>query len=104
MVRTMTSLLPGRRQRRCREGAGRGGSARQRGRRVPGAGAARRVDGPQLRLGGAHVRGAGPLGALLDVELDALAPGEAVEVERSVQAAAMEEVLLLILGDAFVLK
>jgi len=50
------------------------------------------------RLGAADVRGARALGALLDVELDSLAAGEAVEIERGVESAAMEEVFLLILG------
>jgi hypothetical protein len=49
-------------------------------------------------LGGAHVIGARTLGALLDVELDALAALKAVEVEGRVESAAMEEVFLLILG------
>src|SRR5690242_12557193 len=51
-----------------------------------------------VRLGAADVRGARSLGALLDFELDPLAAGQAVEVERGIEAAAMEEVLLLILG------
>src|SRR5215210_5202442 len=38
------------------------------------------------------------LGALLDVELDLLATGESVEVERSRQAVTMEEILLAILA------
>src|SRR4029079_12636673 len=43
---------------------------------------------------------AGPLGALLDLELDLLAADEAIEVKRGVEAAAMEEVFLRILsGD-----
>ena len=43
---------------------------------------------------------AGPLGALLDLELDLLTADEAIEVKRGVEAAAMEEVFLRILsGD-----
>ena len=45
-----------------------------------------------------HVRGARALGALLDIELDALSADQTVEVERGVEPAAMEEVLLRILG------
>ena len=48
--------------------------------------------------GGANVVRARTLGALLDLELDALATGETIEVEGCVEGAAMEEVLLLILG------
>jgi hypothetical protein len=38
------------------------------------------------------------LGTLLDLELDALPAGEAVEVQRRLEAVAMEEVLLLALA------
>ena len=49
-------------------------------------------------LGGANLVGARPLRALLDVELDALAAGQTVEIERSFEAVPMEEVFLLVLG------
>src|SRR6478735_9357076 len=50
--------------------------------------------------GGAHLAGARALGALLDVELDPLAAREAIEIERGIQAVAMEEVFLRVLcGD-----
>jgi hypothetical protein len=48
--------------------------------------------------GAADVRRSGPLRARFDLELDPLATHEAVEIERGIEAAAMEEVLLLILG------
>jgi hypothetical protein len=44
------------------------------------------------------VGGAGALRTGLDIELDPLAADEAVEIERGIEAAAMEEVFLLILG------
>jgi hypothetical protein len=44
--------------------------------------------------GGANPVRSRALGALLDLELDALAAGEAVEVEGRVEAVAVEEVLL----------
>jgi hypothetical protein len=48
-------------------------------------------------LGGrANARGAGTLGAVLDLELDLLAAIEAIEVEGALEAAAMEEVFLAI--------
>ena len=49
--------------------------------------------------GGAHLCRARALGARFDLERHALAAGEAVEVERGVEAVAMEEVFLRILGD-----
>jgi len=49
-------------------------------------------------LGGPNLGGSGTLGALLDLELDLLAALEAVEVERGIEGAAMEEVLLRVLG------
>jgi hypothetical protein len=49
-------------------------------------------------LGGANPVGTRALGALLDLELDALAAGETVELERRLEAVAMEEVLLRVLG------
>ena len=64
----------------------------------PGGGPWVRARRARSELGGAHVIGARALGALLDVELDALAADQAVEVERRIEAAAMEEVFLLILG------
>src|SRR3990172_12801412 len=54
--------------------------------------------GPLGRSGGAHVVGARTLGARLDVELDPLAATEAVEVERGIEATAVEEGFLRILG------
>jgi len=45
-----------------------------------------------------YARGARALGALLDVELDLLTAGQAVEIEGHVERAAMEEILLAILG------
>jgi hypothetical protein len=51
-------------------------------------------------LGGVNAVRARALRALLDLELDLLSAGQAVEVERGVEAAAMEEVLLRIVrGD-----
>ena len=49
-------------------------------------------------LGGVHVFGARTLGTLGDIELDALAALQAVEVEGCIEPAAMEEVFLPILG------
>src|SRR3954453_16519485 len=47
---------------------------------------------------GSDVRGARTLGARLDVELDLLAAHQAVEVERCVNAASVEEVFLGVIG------
>src|SRR6266545_5540688 len=80
--------------------------------RVEGAGPARACSAPRdkkkrpvpedgalsiPRLGAAHVDRAGALRICFDLELDALAADEAVEVDRGVEAAAMEEVFLLVL-------
>src|SRR2546421_5067627 len=48
--------------------------------------------------GGAHLAGSRPLVATLDVEADALTSAQPVELERAVEAAAMEEVFLSIIG------
>jgi hypothetical protein len=56
------------------------------------------VGGPFDRLGGSHPRRAGALWARLDLEFDAFTADEAVEVDRGVEAAAMEEVFLRIFG------
>ena len=53
---------------------------------------------PKERLGCSHLAGARPLVAALDIEAHALSAAEAVEVKRAVEAAAMEEVLLSIVG------
>src|SRR4029079_2179131 len=59
-----------------------------------------RTDGPLIGSGGAHLAGARALGALLDLELDPLATREAIEIERGIEAVAMEEVFLRVLsGD-----
>src|SRR4051794_26910735 len=51
-------------------------------------------------LRGADTRGPGAFRALLDVELDRFSAHQAVEVERLLQAAAMEKVVLAVLaGD-----
>src|SRR4029079_14772149 len=50
------------------------------------------------RSGGLDVLGAVALGVRLDLEGDPLAAGEPVEVERRGEAAAVEEVLLAVLG------
>ena len=50
-------------------------------------------------LGCADLNGARALGAGLDFERDALAAGEAIEIERGDEAATMEEVFLPILGS-----
>src|SRR4051794_39246888 len=55
--------------------------------------------GPPSELSGSDPGSARTLGARLDLELDALTPGEAVEVQGGVEGAAMEEVFLRILGD-----
>ncbi len=97
---------PGERGRGDRPDAGHGvGTAGATGARAGGIENGPPEGGPWVRtrrarpeLGGAHVIGARALGALLDVELDALAADQAVEVERRIEAAAMEEVFLLILG------
>ena len=61
--------------------------------------AARLSTGRSLEgLGRANVLGARTLGALGDLELDLLTANEAVEIERGVEPAAMEEVFLRILG------
>src|ERR1019366_7586064 len=52
----------------------------------------------QRSLGGAHLSGARPLRAGLDFELDALAAGKPVEVERGGELVAVEEVLLAVFG------
>ena len=64
----------------------------------PGVKPARREAG-RKGLGGSHLDRARALGARLDLELDVLATGESVEVEGRVEAAAVEEVFLTILGD-----
>src|SRR5262245_46567219 len=62
-----------------------------------------RVDGPPiLQASGSRANATRPraLGAGLDLELDLLAAIEAIEVERRIEAAAMEEVLLgVVSGD-----
>jgi len=53
-----------------------------------------------LRSGRANLGGPWALGAGLDLELDLLAACQAVEIERGIEATAMEEVFLPILsGD-----
>src|SRR4029077_19454680 len=50
-------------------------------------------------LGGTHLCGARALGARFDLERHALAAGKAFEVKRGVEAVAVEEVFLRILGN-----
>src|SRR5574338_500092 len=56
------------------------------------------LTGPESSLGGADVRRARTPGAGLDVELDALASDQPVEVDGRAHAVAMEEVILAVLG------
>ena len=49
-------------------------------------------------LGGSHLVSPRALGARLDLELNSLAADEPIKVERGVEAAAMEEVFLRVLG------
>jgi hypothetical protein len=51
-----------------------------------------------LGLSRGHLNGARALGAGLDFERDALAAGEAIEIEGSDEAAAVEEVFLAVFG------
>ena len=64
---------------------------------LPGLAWGRHRGGPG-HLGGSHLICARALGARLDLELNSLSADEPIKVERGVEAAAMEEVLLLVLG------
>src|SRR5207245_6507849 len=55
-------------------------------------------DGPITTSGGADLSGARTLVAPLDLEGDAFAAPESIELQRGVKAAAMEEVFLTIVG------
>lgn len=50
-------------------------------------------------LGGANPVRSRALGTLLDLELDTLTAGKAVEIERCLKAVPMEEVFLVVLGS-----
>src|SRR3954452_14848059 len=55
--------------------------------------------GASASSGGFNVARPGALGILLDLELDLLAAGEPVEVERPGERAAVEEVFLAVVGS-----